>query len=544
MALNASQIRHIATLHYENGNGNREIARTVSFAGPATVSRVLTEIEGCGIAYEELKKLSDDDFMATIRPATAVVYLEPDMEEIYEYWEKDRKAPLYAVITETYLAAQLPPGMKFYSTKYVMALFSRWLAENKGRRFVSQIPCLPGDFLEIDFSGDNFLWLPNRGDLHYLRIFVGVYRYSGLIFAKAYEDETTPSWLDGIISSFEYAEGVPKVVVLDNTTSLVVKPDRFQGEVNMAMSQLCNYYGTQFMPAHIKAPTHKSETERGCNIFQSVITPQLKKYNAGTFFVADSLDDVNLCIRKEVDAFNLRSFTDKSKGSRRSLFELHEKGALSPLPIMRFEVCKWVTLKADENYLVHFGNHRYMVHWSEAGKVVLVKISGTTLFFYDQKTHQLVGEHARDYSPEGKTHVKEEYMSEIDKAFRRGETGWREMFVKKGWGSEAVLRFIHDLAGSGDPAMLTYRRLTGLLGLCKHYGSRLVEQACLAVEKSGSKGDYLGVKKELGRITGEINQRRRARKSPPRATTSAGNQSGSTQQANIRGPEYYTQEGK
>ena len=78
---------------------------------------------------------------------------------------------------------------------------------------------LPGDTLEADFGES---WAVVAGALRKVKYFVATLPCSNVYFAKAYPVERLECLLDGLAEAFRFLGGVPRRVVLDNT-SLAVK---------------------------------------------------------------------------------------------------------------------------------------------------------------------------------------------------------------------------------------------------------------------------------------------------------------------------------
>lgn len=77
----------------------------------------------------------------------------------------------------------------------------------------------PGDTMEADFGES---WAVVAGKLHKVKFLVATLPHSNVYFAKAYPVERLECLLDGLESAFLFFGGVPRRVVLDNT-SLAVK---------------------------------------------------------------------------------------------------------------------------------------------------------------------------------------------------------------------------------------------------------------------------------------------------------------------------------
>ena len=52
-----------------------------------------------------------------------------------------------------------------------------------------------------------------------------------MLFTEAFNDETQPSWIYGIVDALEYFGGVPRVLVMDNAAPLVRVPNWQEAEI-------------------------------------------------------------------------------------------------------------------------------------------------------------------------------------------------------------------------------------------------------------------------------------------------------------------------
>lgn len=393
MSTTHEQIYEIISLTLKYGCPVRETARRTGVS-PATVSRVMMKARLAGITERDLEN-HDADTICGLISEDVPRFAEPDFGEITGKMKGRRKMTLLQAWEMLYMPS-VPEGMKGYSYKRFCALLAQWRASrgDEKRQNHTEIPVEKAGYMEIDFSGDPFEWHDVHGEKHSARIFVASLRYSKMMFCKAYAREVQESWIDGIISAFEYFGGVTLNCSMDNAKALVSRPDHYVGEVTAAVRAVCSYYGTRPMTLPVKSPQRKPEAERAANMEQIHVRIPLGLNGP---VVAQDLNALNRLITEKTEIFNCRPFTDRGGDSRRSLFEREEKEALRPLPLLPYERGIWKVLTADRQYMVKAeGGHRYMVPFRYASSKVAVRIGGAEIGFYDPGTMQKLISYPRD----------------------------------------------------------------------------------------------------------------------------------------------------
>jgi len=103
--------------------------------------------------------------------------------------------------------------------------------------------------------------------------FVMVLSYSRHRFVRFVERQDTSTWLDCHIRAFEFFNGCPKTVLLDNLKAGVVKTDLYDPTINRAYAELERHYGFVADPAKVRTPEHKGKVERSCPPFANSWSP-------------------------------------------------------------------------------------------------------------------------------------------------------------------------------------------------------------------------------------------------------------------------------
>jgi transposase len=125
------------------------------------------------------------------------------------------------------------------------------------------------------------------------------------------------------VRAFEFYQGVPKLVVPDNTKTGVTKACRYDPDLNPTYQEMAMHYGVGVVPARPYKPRDKAKVESGVLLVERWIIAALRHRE---FF---SIEELNQAIRELRDRINQRPFR-KREGSRATQFVAMDKPVLSP----------------------------------------------------------------------------------------------------------------------------------------------------------------------------------------------------------------------
>ena len=372
-----------------------------------TVKRILDQALSTNNTLEGLLRLPDEDFEALLLPSrrARMNYIEPDWEGVFLNCERPRHALGIRVCWERYRQNVGEPSRAMgYST------FCRAYRDYKANLPASMhdvsmaFTWEPGKTAMIDYSGDRLYFTEPNGKRHHAEIFVGVMPYSNYIFCIATPDQTRQSWLGACKAMLEFFGGVPDEILLDNSTSLVTKADRYVPQYCADFKGFAAYYGFEPVAVRPGKPRDKAAVECAVGIVQRRITNVL---STSQFL---SLDDVNSGIAPLLEALNNLPLSEKS-GTRKELFE-EEKPVMQALPEIPYELgMVEKILKVRTDYQVRLQNRRFSVPYVYAGKNVKVRLwtQKNLLVIYDLRTGKEIARHHYDASGPV-ANIKREHM--------------------------------------------------------------------------------------------------------------------------------------
>ena len=218
-------------------------------------------------------KLSDAEIHDRLYPRPQRARVEPDWEDVNALLQQ--KHMTLQLVYDEYRQAN--DSQKIYS----YSSFCRRYAEQKPnwepQDLFTNLHYVAGDVMEIDYAGDDLVWVDEYAEVHRDRVFVAALPSSGLIFAQAYESERQQFWIQGIIEALQYFGGAPKNLVMDNAKALVRHANWTQGDIQPVILDLCEHYGMNAQTCRVHHPKDKNRVEASVNMVERWIISNLNK---------------------------------------------------------------------------------------------------------------------------------------------------------------------------------------------------------------------------------------------------------------------------
>ncbi len=231
-------------------------------------------------------------------------------------------------------------------------------------RTTVRIEVEPGTQAQVDFGYVGLMRDPETGKNRKVWAFVMILAYSRHRFVRLVFRQDIPTWIDCHLRAFEFFQGVPASVVLDNLKAGVLRPDIYDPTLNRAYGELERHYGFVADPAKVREPGHKGKTERAI--------PGVRKHLlAGRNF--KDLPEANqraLHWCKEEVGMELHGTT---KRRPYEVFRAEEAPLLKPLPGTRFESPLWKSCKVHPDHHIVFDRSYYSLPTRYIGKEVWVR---------------------------------------------------------------------------------------------------------------------------------------------------------------------------
>ena len=261
------KIKEVLRLRYELKLDQRQIARSCSLA-VSTVHEYLKRAEAAGVGWPLPAGYDDGDLERALYGNTQrvrqVVRQQPDFAAIDEQLRRHKHVTLQLVWEEY---RETNPDAYGYSR--FCELYQRW---RRKLDIVMRQDHKAGERMFVDWAGAT-VPIHDRitGAVSQAPLFVATLGASSYTYAEATRDQQMQSWLRAHARAFEYCNGVPALVVPDNTKTGVTRPCRYDPDLNPEYYTFAQHYGFGIVPARPYKPRDKACVSYctlfgGCNV--------------------------------------------------------------------------------------------------------------------------------------------------------------------------------------------------------------------------------------------------------------------------------------
>jgi transposase len=324
-----------------------------------------------------------------------------------------------------------------------------------------------GEKLFIDYAGQTVA----LADASRAHIFVAALGASSYTYACATPRETMIDWIESTARALAFFGGVPQLIVPDNPKAMIWQADRYEPRGNDTALDFARHYGTSILPARPRRPQDKSKVENGVLLVERWILARLRHQRFA------NVHEVNQAIQPLLTRLNEKPF-QKLPGSRASTFAEIDAPALLPLPVQRYEMAHFKTVKVHIDYHVEVERHRYSVPHALVGQQLEARITAAVVELLHRG--QRVASHTRSSVAGGFT-TTASHMP----AAHRAHMEWTPARLIH-WGKSigpATAEVVTRLMTENRHPEHGYRACLGLLSLAKRYGkSRLEAASTLALQ--------------------------------------------------------------
>jgi transposase len=501
------RIKEALRLHLQAGLSYDEVGRALKIS-KSSAGKYVSLARAAGVDCELAHRLSDDELEARLfRPPVprSSHQLAPDFALVHQ--ELKRAGVTLQLLWEEY-ARDNALAYKYTSFCIKYRAFAQSL-----KRSMRQVH-IAGEKLFVDYSGDTVPLIDAAtGEITAAQIFVATLGASNYTYACATARQTTADWIGAQVRALEFFGGTPRLIVPDQTRSLIKYPDSYDPEPNRTYEEFAEHYGCALLAARPAHPRDKPKVEAAVLLVQRWILARLRNRR---FF---SLGELNRAIAELLVELNQRPFK-KLPGCRASAFKELDAPALKPLPATRYEISRWKSAKVNIDYHVEFDAHYYSVPHRLVGTAVELRVTDTLVEAF--QANQRVACHALSHKRGGHTTLPEHMP-----ASHRAHLEWTPAKLidwgrRIGGSTTAVVTW--QLEHRPHPEQ-GYRACLGLKRLAREYTPARLEAACaraLAIRSPNLRSVTSILKRGLDRQQSLL----------PAATALP-------EHENVRGPDYY-----
>ena len=464
--------------------------------GASTIRLASERLEESGFGLAELESKSPEEVMAILHPKAGrrkEIPL-PDFEECYHRLRTSGKRISLSFIWYEYKEKH-PDGYQF--TQFC-ELFNRYMEENHGgEKAYMPVERIPGERIYIDWVGDtpSILLDNDTGELRDIHILVTTVGYSSYLFAKAYEDEKLPNFLDGVAEAITFYGAISRYLVPDNLKSAVTRHTKDELLLNTSFSDLESFYGTIVLPPPARKPKGKPTVERGVQHIENTL---ITKLSEETY---TSLQAINDRIMNIIEELNGRRKRGENK-SRKELFEEFDRPCMRPIPERRFMRCDYAFFsKVPDNYHLRYDDHYYSVPYQMCGQRILLKATASEICICNVDNTEIC-RHKRAYSRFPKYITEDSHMPQNHRFFASVNSHDGDYYLR--WASDrygkGMQQVINKMLHSQKHEETSYLSCNAVLQLCKSYPVSIVRataERCLKLNCCS----YTGFKRIIAEIS-------------------------------------------
>jgi transposase len=343
------------------------------------------------------------------------------------------------------------------------------------RRFVSglersqpevvvRMECQPGEEAQADFGYAGLLRDPATNQLRRAWVFVMTLSWSRHQYVEFVFDQKLETWLLLHRHAFEWFDGVPERVVIDNLKAAIVKASFDDPVVQQAYRECAEHYGFLIAPCRIATPQHKGKVESGVHY----VKRNFLAGRAPTLLSLTNQDAQYWC--KNTAGLRIHGTTREQPLVR---FATTEQERLRPLPAMPYDLAIWKEATVGVDGYITFDNAYYSVPL-RIPKGSKLRVRGgaqfVTLFTLN---HEALATHDRAQQPgQRQTHLDHLPPHKLASLTLNREA-CRQAAATIGVATDHIVATLLD-----DPAVDRLRTAGRLLRLGERYGDARLELAC------------------------------------------------------------------
>ena len=358
-----SQIKQLLQL-YQQGQSKKFIARSLGIS-KNTVKVYLDKVTSNKMDIPTLLELDDPILEARFHPGNPS-YKDGRYEHLtsnIEYFLKEikRNGVTKQLIWEEY-RKDYPQG--YSHSQFCYHLLQQQIASKPSMVLHHKA----GEKLFIDFAGKKLSYVDSEtGEIIYCQVFVACLPYSDYSFVMAVRSQSIEDFLYALGSCLKELGGVPQLLVPDNLKSAIIKANPYEPDVNRALEDFANHYGTTVIPARVRKPKDKALVENQVKLIYNRVYAKLRNH---LFF---GLPSLNTAIKIKVGDHNQTRMQQKDY-CREERFLADEKHLLKPLPEQPFELKYYRVLKVAKNNHIYLAQdkHYYSVPYANIGSQIKV----------------------------------------------------------------------------------------------------------------------------------------------------------------------------
>jgi len=211
-----------------------------------------------------------------------------------------------------------------------------------------RIEVAPGSEVQIDYAKMGLLYDPLSRKRRIVYGFIASLSHCRHKYVEFVYKQDQVSFVSSHVKMFEYFDGVPVRIVLDNLKSGVIKPDLYDPQFNRSYREMAEHYDCFLDPCRVADPKGKGKVERDVQTVRN----QFRKMVA----LNDTLDIHQA--NQNIKRWCIEEYGQKRHGTTQQkpyhVFINKEQSALKPLPLEPFCIPRWKEVTVHADHYVQF----------------------------------------------------------------------------------------------------------------------------------------------------------------------------------------------
>ena len=318
-----------------------------------------------------------------------------------------------------------------------------------------------GEQAQVDFGSGPVITDRQSGEVFKTWIFVMTLAWSRHQYAEVVRNQSVETWLACHRHAFEWFNGVPRKVRIDNPKCAITRACYYEPTVQRAYGELALGYGFVIDPCPVADPAKKGRVEAGVKYIKGNFVP-LREFH--------SLVHAN----EQLWAWVMAEAGNRIHGSTRErplkLFNETEQSLLQALPAIAPACPTWAKAKLHPNGHVVHDECYYSAPFRLIHQTLWLEITPDALRIYQE--HDLVAIHPRLFKPGTKSTVEDHVPPDAQAYLMRDPQWCLSQATSVGPACRAVVEslFAHRVLDH-------LRAAQGLLRLGDQYGRGRLEAA-------------------------------------------------------------------
>lgn len=320
-----------------------------------------------------------------------------------------------------------------------------------------------GQEAQIDFAEMGRVVDPETSRTRRLWVLIVTLSASRYSFTWPTFSQTTEAVIEGLEAAWRFFDGMPKTLVPDNATSMVVGVDPTSPKLNDVFAEYTQARGIFVDPARVRRPRDKAKVERNVT------------YVRDGWFAGETTCKTITDWRRSAETWCRDVAGSRIHGTTRKVprdeYALVEKPAMLAAPTDRFDVPSFADAKVHPDHHIQVARALYSVPTMYLGKRVRVRFDSKTVRIY--LATELIKVHARQPAG-GRATDPNDYPAGKSIYALRSIDALKKKALERG---DHVGVYVERLLGGPLP-WTQMRSAYALLSLCDKYGDGAVESVC------------------------------------------------------------------